>query len=535
MNKTVKKLLVVFLATLFIFGTAGCNRNSVDNTVVDETNLRIMILNRGYGVEWLNQLATMYESEHPGINVDVSEAITRDTLDNSVRSGASRNDIDLYFDVSELQTASLVDTYSSIDGGIYDISALYSRQIPGEDISYGEKMNTSVRTELQIDGKYYSVPWATATLGIFYNETVLNNVLGNDWEIPNTSDELLELGDDFLTNGGERNKFFLYAGALDLIGRSMFLPWWAQYEGTDNYELFWQGIYDDEEDGLEGNSVKIYTQLGRLKALEALEPLCRADNGYAIENAAELTADNYKRYQTRFFTSEQGYALYPCGDWLEQESATGGNSVVKMMKLPIISSIVEKCPSIDGADNGGDADAELSALIDAIDAGISDISGDGYNVTQDDYDYVYDARHISTSMSNFHIAYIPAYANAKSLAEDFLLFMASDRAISTYKQYCKGGFLPFTYQYENSELTELERSVEEVSENAEFVYYSLKNPLFYKGGIFSYTMTGTNIDVVLNVSESSSQYMTAREVYDWFINYYSPESGRWESALSRLN
>lgn len=526
----VKKIGAAALGFILALGGAGCSDGGrVDNSTVDETNLKIMILNRGYGVEWVKKLAELFESENEGVTVSVTEAIDRTTLDNSVRSGASKNDIDLYFDVSDVQSASLVDTYSSVDGGIYELTELYDTQIPGENVTYGEKMNASVRSELGFDGRYYTAPWATSTLGIFYNETVLNAKLGKgEWELPNTSDELIALGDRFKETSGSANKFLLYAGALDLIGRTMFLPWWAQYQGIEEYEMFWRGEYNDPEDGLEGNSVKIYTQKGRLKALEALEVLCRADNGYAIGNAAELTADTYKKYQTRFFTSDQGYALYPCGDWLEQESSAGGDSVVKMMKLPVLSSVIEKCDSI--AD-----DRELSALIDAIDEGETALSGAGYEVTQADYDKIYEARHISLSMSNFHVAYIPAYANAKELAEKFLLLMASDRGIQTYKENSKGGFLPFAYTYDEGDLTELEKSVVSACENAEYVYYSLKAPLFYKGGVFSYTLAGTNIDVVLNVSPTSKQYMTASEVYNWYIEYYSDAGGRWKSAIDKLS
>ncbi len=523
-----KRLLTAAICLMLTVTAAGCNKKNptVDNNTVNETELQIMILNRGYGMEWARQLEKLFEQKYPGTNVVINEAIEKTTIETSLRSGKSKNDIDLYFDVSEIQSASLVNTYASIDGGIYELTNLYNTVIPGEGVTYGNKMNAYVRNELAIDGKYYSAPWAESILGIFYNETVLNEKLGvGNWSVPATTDELIALGDQFKEKSP--NKFLLYAGPLDLIGRTLFLPWWAQYEGAEAYEQFWQGVYNDPEDGLLGNTSKIYEQKGRLKALETIEVLCRADNGYAIKNVAEIGLNNYKQYQTRFFSKDHGYAIYPCGDWLEQESAAGGNCEVKMMRTPVLSSIIEKCPTIEN-------DAELSALIKAIDTDSTALSGTGYEVSQSDYDRIYEARHIATSMSNFHIGYIPQYANAKGLAEKFLLLMASDEGIATYKNYVSGGFIPFEYDYSGVEMKSLEKSVAEVTEDAHYVYYSLKNPLFYKGGIFSYTMVSTNMDVALNVSKSSKQYMTATDIYEWYIDYYNETDGRWEQALSKL-
>ena len=514
---------------------AACNSgNNVDNSVENTTELQIMVINRGYGVDWLHKLGEAF-GEKKGVKVTVIPVIETQTFTNSFQSGIENNDVDLYFTVSEEQSAALRDSLSGVDGGLYDLTDLYDTEIPGENITYGKKMNATVRSELETDGHYYTVPWATATLGIFYNETVLNNVLGS-WEMPVTSQELIELADRFTQNAVNKNKFLIYAGALDLIGRTLFLPWWAQYEGIENYEAFFDGrCYDEEEGAWVGNSVRIYSQTGRLKALQEIEKLCRSTNGYAIENASAYNQNNYKELQVRYFISQQGMALYPCGDWLEQESASNSDSVVKMMKMPVLSSITEQCPTIDGQESDGDTDAELSALIKAIDAGSPALSGTGYSVSQTDYDKVKEARNTMASMSNFHIGYIPAYANAKGLATEFLLFMASDEGISIYKENTKGGFLPFAYEYDNNELTTLEQSVYEVSADANFVQFSKRNPIFYKGNAQSYKMNSDSIDVALNVVEASSAYKTAEDIYNWFIEKYTANNNaEWNAVLAKL-
>ncbi len=529
--KTNKQLLLVAssLLAMTLVSCAG-GGSTVDNDTEDTTNLKIMILNRGYGTTWLNKLAEKYESEHEGVTVSIEVTDSSDSLAQSLKGGKARNDYDLYFDVSELQTASLVNTYSSIDGGLYSLDELYATKVPGEEITYGEKMNATVKDELAIDGHYYSTSWAASTLGINYNETVLDSVLGaGNYTIPNTSDELVELGKKFVA-AGEKNHFFLFMNGLDLVSRTLFLDWWAQYEGVENYNNFTNARYVDEATGrVYGNDVRIYTQQGRLEALKALEPLCRRDgDSLGYQYAATTASSLYKDIQRTFYDSSKGYALYPCGDWLEQESGIGSSSTVKMMKMPVVSSIINNLPKSTIKD-----DATLSKVVSAIDEGKTSYEG----VANEDFARIEEARNISTSMANFHISYIPAYANAKKLAVDFLLNMATDENMKIYKENVKGGFLPFNTTYDESTFSTTEKSVAEVNKNAQYVFYSKKNPVFYLGGALHYTLasaSGSSIESAMNVSSSTSNiYMTPEQYFNRFSEFYA--DGGWQNkVLSKL-
>ncbi len=524
--KTNKQLLLV-ASSLLAMTLSGCAGGSaVDNDVEDTTNLKIMILNRGYGTTWLSKLAEKYESEHEGVSVSVEVTDSSDSLTQSLKGGKARNDYDLYFDVSELQTASLLNTYASTDGGFLSLDDLYASKVPGEDITYGEKMNATVKDELAIDGHYYSTSWATSTLGIHYNETVLDKVLGKGaYTIPNTSDELTELGKNFVSKGA-KNSYLLFMNELDLISRTLFLGWWAQYEGVESYNNFVNAKYIDEATGrVYGNDVRIYTQQGRLEALKAIEPLTRRDgDSLGYQYAATTTSSLYKEIQGNFYDSSKGYALYPCGDWLEQESGVGSSSTVKMMKLPVVSSIIHNLPKSTIKD-----DAILSKVVAAIDEGKTSYEG----VDSEDFARVEEARNISTSMANFHLSYIPAYANAKKLAVDFLLNMATDESIKIYKENVKGGFLPFDATYDESKLSTTEKSVAEVNKNANYVFYSKKNPVFYLGNALYYSLTsatGYSLEAALNVSSSSTKiYLTPEQYFNRFSEYYA--DGGWKNKV----
>ncbi len=525
-NKTKILLLSSSLLTCCL---TSCVGGSVNNDEEDTKNLKIMILNRGYGTTWLKKIAENFKSKNEGVEVHIEEVDYADSITQSLKGGKKQNDYDLYFDVSETQTASMLNTYSSYDGGFLQLDDLYSAKIPGESLTYGEKMNATVKDELSIDGHYYSTSWSASTLGIYYNETVLTNVLGSSFEVPLTSNELVSLGEEFVAKGND-NKYCLFIKSLDLISRTLFLGWWAQYEGVSGYNNFTQAKYYDDATGRTyANDERIYLQEGRLKALEAIEPLTRKDGSKLGYNyAASSQSTMFKSVQANFYDSNKNYALYPCGDWLEQESGIGSSSTVKMMKLPVISSIIDNLPKSSIKD-----DATLSKVVKAIDEGKTSYEG----VAAEDFAKVKEARNTATSMANFHIAYIPAYANASKLATSFLLNMATDECIDIYKENVKGGFLPFEHTYDASKLTVTEQSVSEVNKNANYVFYSLKNPVFYLGGALYYSLekaSGYTIEESLNVGSSDRSYSTPSQYYEGFSNYYA--NGGWQTkVLSKLN
>ena len=520
------KILTSIIVCFALLFSVACSSENVNNDVKDETNLKIMVLNRGYGVEWLNKLKDAFEKQNSGIHVEVKEVVLNTAITTALEGGKAKNDYDLFFVVDNAQSASLVDANSTRDGGFLDLTSLYNTMIPGETKTFGQKMNASLKAQYSIDGRYYTFPWAISSMGLFYNETVLNNALGSgNWEVPNTTDELFALGDSFKVNNN--NKFLLYSSVLESVSQSLFTSWWAQYEGLENYNRFWNGIYYNALEGEEeGNSYKIFSQQGRLKAMQVAERLCRANNGYSIKNAGEITDLTYTKYQTKFFTSSEKYALYPTGDWLYNESGSNSDSVVKMMKTPIISSIVEKLEYRDGGNYM--SDAMLSAVITAIDNGETSYAG----VSANDFNKLKEARTVCSSNANLQLGFIPSYANAAELAVKFLLFMASDEGIKTYKSSIVGGFAPFDYLYDTSEFTDYESSVYNVVNDANFVQVSLMNKLFYKGGVSSISIPAISMDTAFNVASGSGVYKTAQEYYDYFINEYNATS--WNTVLKKI-
>lgn len=149
------------------------------------------------------------------------------------------------------------------------------------------------------------------------------------------------------------------------------------------------------------------------------------------------------------------------GSWMMNEMrrhiGAGMENDFKMMRVPVISSIVEKCPSIDG-ETPEAKDSELAALIRAIDAGSPELNGDGYSVTQEDYNRVKEARLLVYGAGEMSSAVITKTAQNKNLAKLFLRYMYSDEGIRLHASAMQGCTLPIkdTSIFQGDENTDYE-------------------------------------------------------------------------------
>ena len=99
------------------------------------------------------------------------------------------------------------------------------------------------------------------------------------------------------------------------------------------------------------------------------------------------------------------------GSWLFNEMQlmfpNGTDYDFKMMKVPVISAITDKCTTIEN-------DAELAALVRAIDAGETDLAGDGYEVNAADFARVSEARNFFYAGSEGATGVVPI--NARNIS-----------------------------------------------------------------------------------------------------------------------
>ncbi len=544
-TKTWKRLIALCcIGAMLCSILAGCggktNKSVVDNSVEDTTNLNIMLFAKGYGTTWLSEVAKAFEAQNEGVKVNINLVNSADVMKADIKN-AEYCDTDLYFDIASAGGYGLLSELKQAyknGQAMRDLTYLYDSEIPGEGITLGDKINASIRqasaaeghdTADTADDTYYFLPYVTGAMSLYYNETVINAALGEgNWEVPNTSDELLAL----CKRLAEKDCHMLLPGGLDQWASSLFLMWWAQYEGIDNYNKFFEGIgYDATKKREVGKSSLIFEQKGRLASLEASYDVLSYENGYTLSNSAEINVNNLNEYQTRFTLSKNNYAFYPCGDWLMQElknnDAVESDSVIKMMKTPVISSIIEATDGYSAEQTKRlpniTTDEMLSQVIDYVD-------GEGTlpaGVTEAEVAYVKSARSMVGSKALDHIIYAPVFSNAKTLADKFILFLASDEGIQIFKENCAGGFSPFHYEY--SELTTTEQSVYDACKDAVYVDDYNYTALFYGAGVKALSSGVTDtLDGLL----CKPNGMSAEEIHQSFIDAYS--GVKWESYLSKI-
>lgn len=508
MKKFLKRLSLLLVGILPVACFASCGSNHVIKEE-DNTDLYVMILERGYGTEWLKRLETAFEAKHEGIDVHVQTTPQREVIENSIGSGEGFNDVDIYFDVYSsfyVLENSYRNMFPGYERGLYDLSEIFESKIPGEDQTLGGKMFGYVHDNFAFtDGDrtaYYCIPWATAPMGLYYNADVFKAVYGENYEthLPRTTGELRTVAEEIKT---AQKIPFTYPGQLDQWYPVIY-NWWAQYEGLESYNRFYEGKALDPITEQYIISKEIYAQEGRLKALEELQYFLDADKGYHEANVNDYGASNFRTLQARFVTKSMPYAMYPCGDWLAEESKDSMTADVRMMKVPVLSSIVDRLSTVNN-------ESELLEVISYVDGDITELSK---QYDPDDIEQIRQARNMVYTRSQQHFAYVPAYTNAKELVKEFLLYMASDEAIAIYKNYVNGGFLPYTYDYSNAKLSDIESSIAEILKDPVVITDVSDSPLFVKGGLGAFPYKLGTMDAVLGAGKKSAIYKTAQQVFE---------------------
>lgn len=518
MKNLTKKIIATNLSMLMLLGATACGgggtTSMVDPNVEDTKTLKIVAVERGYGVEMIKEWAKAFEKTKTDVKVSVEIVVEQSQLSTYFELGPGYSDYDIFFNPYST-AASLDNAYKDkFDGfkghGLMDYTEFYNEKVYGEDITLKEKLNPSLLAMMQNvenNGHYYAYPWAMALQSIVVNHTVVTEALGANYKLPNTTEELVAFSES-IKNAGYTP--FTYPGQID-YWTPCFFTWWAQYEGLENYNMFYEGkVYDEIQDQYI-YSADIYKQQGRLESLLVMEELLDLDNGYHLASVNDYNALNFTTLQTAFLNSyaapskDRKYAMFPNGDWLASESANAKSDEIVMMSMPIVSTIIKQCPTIEN-------DAELSKLVDAIDAGSTALEGNGYSVSQADFDRIAEARSIVYGQANSHIMYSPVYANAKTLIKDFLLYIASDEACEIYLKHVKPGILPVQHDYpETDDL--FFNSVSKLSSKVMINQYTT-SLLSVTQGVTPRSYNSGYYEALLGIKKTSKQYHTAQEIFE---------------------
>lgn len=437
-----KFIAIVFAVLLAVSAFSGCKKKVSDT----EQTLEIYTLFKGYGVGWTEALIEEFKKQdwvqdkYPELIIEFGYDDIDATPHNKINMGKAANTVDLMF-------SSALTTYAG-NPQIADITdSVYKSQVPGENVTVIEKMLPGFAESnayIAADGstKYYNMTYVSGLYGILYNADILEDL---GLSVPLTTDHFIETMESVKklnkTNPAYSQTYSIMSAAQDGYWYPMFSTWWAQYEGLGGYSDFYEGIYDNSI------SKDIFRQTGRLESLKVLESIFAYENGYVNPTAL---SDTWDIAQPGFLTGN-GLFHYN-GDYFVTEMETtkealkedGYDYEIKYMKNPVISSIVDRLPSVKttAASRGVSNDEMLRLLIAEIDGGSTATSYSG--VSEADYKSLTEARNMIQSSGSL-TGIIPDYANGKEVAIDFLRFMATDIAFESVLAATKGLMLPFEY------------------------------------------------------------------------------------------
>ncbi len=550
-KKLLAKVFAMFMATATCIGAVGCGGSGNNLGGDDDKTLQIYIGNYGYGYDWVEDAAEAFKNQawvkekYGEINVPVPVHNSDKTYsETNILAGPKANVYDVMFSTASAN-ASVFKTDKNGDPYFEDLTALLDEAVPGESITVRQKMKPDIlegellvkpsdiaKDVSTVERILYGMPWVNGYMGLLYNETLINQELGEERTMPRTTKELQKLVDDLIasqSSKAEASKIPVSClSATTGYYSALFDMWWAQYEGIEGYENFYNGknAYGDL-------SVEIFSQKGRLRALESVQML--TDAGKSGLNHKECNTMTFTQAQSRFIM-RQGFMMAN-GDWFENEMRASSkdnpyaDDKIKYMKLPVISEVVD-----DGMVTTIVNETELVTIVQAIDENKTYEQAKELvpALSEDDYTYLQEGRNVTNTIGG-HVAYIPYYATAKDLAKDFLLFLASDEGIKIFMTTTNGCATAYNYDHTQLgfELPPMQQTKLEMQKGSKILKNSSSFPLQYLGGLRPFTKTGT-LEVVFAASYAGDR-KTPQQIFDEDIAYYTKDQNQyWNALLTRV-
>ena len=516
-----KRKLCCLMLVGAMLATNGCGVRKETKTQSDKYTLEVEVYNAGYGVEWLEKLAEEFEKDNPDYDVVVSATRNFDMAESILKAGPKNNTADIMI-YQYPYYMSLVSQKLS-DGGdiLADLTDVYESVADGETKSVKERISSSLENIYNYNGtgRYYAFPTLNDTNGLTYNAEMFEK---NGWDIPVTTDELIELADNIRDNGNGVKPFAWVPGYWEYCTS----VWWAQYEGIENYEKFYRPDYSvnplDKDSG--------YSQEGREMSLTVLQDLIEPSNKYSLDGCLSL---EFTEIQAAFVKQDKA-AMMPNGGWLihEMQDQSYGEKLA-MMKVPVISALGNKL---------GISEETLRELIQFIDAGgtgtaPSFTSAKGFT-NEEVISAVREARYLnSSSIAYTNVALVPAYSDAIDIAKKFLLYTTTKEAMQI--TFENSAMMPVVASeidsLDVSGLSLFDKSKVELikaSNNRMVSMEICSDPVFYMNGLRSYTKPENVVPEKTLAASATEDRQTAIEIIETERAYIAAQ---WEHYCKIAN
>lgn len=503
-----KRLISFALMLCIAFGAAGCGGTNIVTEDVPE--VEIYLLEAGYRTEFMDEWIKAFNKKYPDITVTYtpSSGATEKAV-NDIRNVKST--VDIWFTgwinipryVAE--GGSVIKGYDCI---FEDLTDLLDQPIEGEGVSIREKADDRVMLYNTVNGRNYSLSWASGPSGLLVNR-------GFGLEVPKTTDGFISQVKS-IANGtagidGDVKPFIWPGSNAPGYWDYLMDTWKAQYDGIEGYDAYWRFGYEGESPTYE-----VLHQNGVLESYKVLDAL--SDQSYSVYESPQLSHTDAQQSYLR------GAAVYmPSGDWFETEmKSTGINADIVMAKIPVISALGQKLRLAGTDASYEENEAKLVEIVTDIDEGLTleELKEKHASVGADKVQEVWNARHVAYNTGYNHIAYIPAFSNAKTASKKYLQFICSDEGIAIFRKYA-GWSMPYDYEAPEDEVrTEFQKSMEEVMKDT-VSFFPTKNwtPLRYIATPIADSACWLNF---------YNNEKTPQEVYDDVYNY---SRTRWPQFL----
>ena len=479
--KKIRKV-AAFLATaaLLCFVPACGDRENGGGGGEDITggSLNVVIFDGGYSTVWLENIAKSY-GEIYGTKVTVRETPSNDETSAQISGGTLKDDIAFIMSNDSFKWGP--------QGKIADLTSVYNTTPEGETKPIKEKINQKMRTYYNQGGKeekYYQMSWADSKTGLVYNKSTLDALFPDGYTLPRTTNELVEFSENIVNAGKKDTYAFAFSTGQNYLDY-LFMTWWGQYSGYDEFKDFFAGYYTDSN-GIRkfAENGEIVQNKGREKSMEVVERITSKKYGLTHINSDEM---NYTEAQAAFLgegwnDNTKKVAMMANGDWLENEMSKNldrNPQDIRFMKMPIISSIIDRCPNIKDEET-------LRQVIDYVD-GVEGAEKP-LTVRDEDVEIIAEARNVVYSLGLMSVAVVPSNSKNIARAKNFLSYVFSDQGQNIYAQALKGATMPYGFDPTSDptiQLSEFQKSKREVFDDRTdiLVYNDLSAPLVSLAGL----------------------------------------------------
>ena len=575
----IKKVLGLVLAcvlSLSCLMTSACGVGKISG----DNALEVYVCSLGNGDEWLYKALEEFakkdyvKEKYPNFEYSVTSNDTFAFGQDQVKSSVTT--FDLLFASSFSPSTVEIPGKDGKTSILEDITDVYNSKIPdfnnggyeknadGEEWTYAEKLEAADPNVFDILGyevenadgdyetHYYYVGGGGSIYGILYNKTVMlkkgfiteeNGVVKG---LPRTTKELKAFAvkiaeqaeKDRVANNKNKPEYYPFVVAKDTGYWSRVQNlWWAQYEGAEAYDRYFQGQYrNDEGEWVQGVEV-LSKAKGRLLANQATESLLRYDNEPRLIDGESALLD-FTTAQARLIT---GVGLMQAnGTWFDNEMKSikgeeGADNEIRLMPTIMISDIIDHTPSIQN-------DQELSALVGAMNDGVAALSGTyegvAYEVTQADFNRIKEAHNLYNTGESLSPILIPSYSDAIGLAKDFLLYMATDEYCRQYMESTGGTSAPHYYDVENKDpalynsIGAMNRDrLQLIKGKSSILQYKTCNyPIVYRTG---YASLGQGYEIKYMAKNEKDRKSAAQCIADQISEYTRNGNEMWNLLLSQ--